>query len=111
MIIIDLCSLPDAENTEELSKDFYELLLKQRITNNHSLLTVFNKFLGWNYYWLGFIKLLIDLLALAPPILLKEIVSLVEKEFKLEWFILYSGLLICSLLLSANLSPQYIYIF
>lgn len=109
----DLRQLPDTENTEQLSNEFYELLSKQRENNSDSsfpLFHIFNQFLGKQYYWLGIVKLTIDLLALAPPILLKQIVDLVEKEYTLKWFIIYSGILIICLIITANLTPHYTFI-
>lgn len=112
----DLRPLPYTENTEKLSNEFYELLTKERENNNNnnnssfSLFYIFNHFLGKDYYWLGIVKLSIDLLALAPPILLKQIVDLVEKEYTLKWFIIYSGILIICLIITANLTPHYTFI-
>lgn len=80
----DLLALPRSLATSAVCDRFAHrvatLLARRPDPPRHVLLATFNALYGWRYYPLGLLKLVADLAGFAGPVLLHELVSLVEAE-------------------------------
>lgn len=74
----------------------------------HPLLAAFNRLYGWQYYPLGLVKLVADLSNFAGPILLHELVDMVERpDSNVGNAYIYAALLCASSLFGSICNTQY----
>lgn len=107
----DLLALPSSLNTIKVCNAFADRvreLVRQTPQPKRPLLGAFNSMYGWKYYPLGVLKLAADLAGFAGPILLHELVDLVEKgstDYSRAY--IYAALLCLSNLFGSICNTQY----
>jgi hypothetical protein len=107
----DLLALPKSLDTITVCDAFanrVRKLVTQVLRPKRPLLAAFNSMYGWKYYPLGLLKLAADLAGFAGPVLLHELVDLVEKgstDYRHAY--IYAALLCLSNFVGSVCNTQY----
>lgn len=107
----DLLALPKSLDTVTVCDAFanrVRKLVAQTLRPKRPLLAAFNSMYGWKYYPLGLLKLAADLAGFAGPVLLHELVDLVEKgSTDYSHAYIYAALLCLSNFVGSVCNTQY----